>query len=147
MSGLNDLRPPAGSRRSPKRVGRGESSGHGKTSGRGNKGQNSRSGRRKRHPAFEGGQMPLVRRVPKRGFTNLFRIEYAVVNVESLNRFAAGSVVGAEELRAAGLLKSAGPFKVLGQGDLERALTVRAHQFSASAQKKIEAAGGKVETL
>jgi large subunit ribosomal protein L15 len=147
MIGLNDLRPPAGSRRSPKRVGRGESSGHGKTSGRGNKGQNSRSGRRKRHPAFEGGQMPLVRRVPKRGFHNPFRTEYAVVNVENLNRFAAGSVVGAEELRAAGLVKSGGPLKILGQGALERALTVRAHKFSAQAIAKIEAAGGKAETL
>lgn len=147
MSGLNDLRPVSGSRHSVKRVGRGESSGLGKTSGRGSKGQNSRSGRRKRHPAFEGGQMPLVRRIPKRGFHNPFRVEYAVVNVEGLNRFEAGSVVGAEELRAAGLIKGGGPLKVLGQGELSRALTVRAHKFSAGAQKKIEAAGGKAETL
>jgi len=147
MSGLHELKPLSGSRRSPKRVGRGESSGHGKTSGRGNKGQNSRSGRRKRHPAFEGGQMPLVRRVPKRGFHNLFRTEFAVVNVESLNRFAAGSVVGELELRAAGLLKARLPVKILGQGTLDQALTVRARSFSAAARQKIEAAGGKAETV
>jgi len=147
MSGLNQLKPSPGSRHAEKRVGRGESSGHGKTSGRGNKGQNSRSGRRKRHPAFEGGQMPLVRRVPKRGFSNPFRTAYTVVNVESLKRFAAGAVVGVEELRAAGLLKGEGPCKVLGQGALDRALTVKAHAFSAQARSKIEAAGGKVETL
>ena len=147
MAGLGELKPHPGSRRPPKRVGRGESSGQGKTSGRGSKGQGSRSGRRKRHPAHEGGQMPLVRRIPKRGFTNQFRSEFAVVNVENLNRFAAGSIVGEPELRQAGLLKGDRLVKVLGQGVLDRALTVRANKFSATARQKIEAAGGKAETV
>ena len=147
MTGLDQLKLRSGARRSPKRVGRGESSGLGKTSGRGAKGQRARSGRAKHHPAFEGGQMPLVRRLPKRGFHNPFSTRYAVVNVQSLNRFPAGSEVTEAELRAAGLIKGRRPVKILGQGELDRALTVRARQFSSQAQKKIEAAGGKAETI
>ena len=145
--GLGNLKPRRGSRHAPKRLGRGESSGLGKTSGRGNKGQRARSGRNKKPPGFEGGQMPLVRRLPKRGFHQPGRVEYAVVNVERLMRFEAGSTVGEAELRAAGLVKGQKPVKILGQGALDRALTVRVQQFSAAARQKIEAAGGKVETI
>jgi large subunit ribosomal protein L15 len=144
---LHELKPAAGSRRAPKRVGRGPGSGLGKTSGRGEKGQKSRSGYRRR-AGFEGGQMPLVRRIPKRGFTNPFRIEYRTVNVERLNRFKAGSVIDPAALEQAGLLrKGSDAVKVLGDGNLEVALTVQAHRFTRSAAQKIEAAGGKAELL
>jgi large subunit ribosomal protein L15 len=148
MIGLDGLRPVKGSRHKPKRVGRGRGSGSGKTCGRGHKGQKARSGGSKTHRAFEGGQMPLSRRVPKRGFTSIFRVEYNLVNVKDLNRFSAGSTVGEEELRGLGMAKRKRlPIKVLGQGTLDRPLVVRAHRFSASAREKIEASGGKVEVI
>lgn len=143
----NELKPAAGSRRNRKRVGRGPGSGSGKTSGRGEKGQKSRSGYSAKR-GFEGGQMPLKRRVPKRGFTNIFRVEFRTVNVERLNDLPAGSEVTPESLRRAGLLpKGTGPVKILGNGDLKVALTVRAHRYTGSATKKIEAAGGKAEVI
>jgi len=144
---LHELKPAAGSRKSPKRVGRGPGSGTGKTAGRGHKGQKSRSGYSKK-PGFEGGQMPLHRRLPKRGFTNIFRTEYRVVNVERLGGFEAGSVVDPEVLLKAGLLaKGKDGVKVLGNGEIGVALTVRAHRFTGSAAKKIEAAGGTAELI
>ncbi len=141
MPELHDLRPPKGSRKAGKRVGRGPGSGWGKTAGRGQKGQKSRSGAS--IPAgFEGGQMPLQRRIPKRGFTPLKRTVYQTVNVGRLDRVE-GDEVGAVELARAGLIRSAGkPVKILGQGDLDRALTVTAEAFSETARQKIEAAGG-----
>lgn len=144
---LSNLRPPAGKKHKAKRLGRGESSGTGKTSGKGNKGQNARSGGGKRHAAFEGGQMPFVRRLPKRGFRNIFRVSLAEVNLVQLNRFPAGSPVGIAELKAAGLMKGKDRVKILGAGELEHPLTVSAHAFSESARQKIEAAGGKIEVL
>ncbi len=143
----NELKPAAGSRKGRKRVGRGPGSGLGKTSGRGEKGQKSRSGYSRKR-GFEGGQMPLHRRIPKRGFSNLFRKEYLTVNVEKLNQFAAGTVVTRESLREAGLLhKGDLDLKVLGNGDLKVALTVRAHKFTEAASRKIQEAGGKAEIL
>ena len=145
----NDLRPPAGAKHKRKRVGRGNGSGHGTYSGRGVKGQKARSGPGLRI-GFEGGQLPLIRRMSrKRGFTNIFRVEYAEVNLGSLaSRFPAGSEVTPEGLVGAGVIKNLKkPVKVLGQGDLEGALTVRAHKFSATARQKIEAAGGKTEVI
>jgi large subunit ribosomal protein L15 len=148
MVGLNELRPAPGSRRKPKRVGRGHGSGLGKTSGRGHKGQGARSGKGKPRRGFEGGQMPLARRLPKRGFKNLFSVKYNIVNVQDLNRFEAGATVGEDELKNAGMLKRKGwPVKILGKGELDRSVTVRAHRFSASARKKIEEAGGKAEDI
>ncbi len=147
MINLSNLKPKPSSKKAPKRVGRGPGSGLGKTCGRGHKGQNARAGRRKHHLSFEGGQMPLSRRLPKRGFTNPFRTEYAIVNVSQLNRFEPGSVVGEEELRKSGLVKKKLPIKILGDGELDRPLTVRAHKFSAQAKAKIESAGGKVEVI
>ncbi len=145
---LHDLQPMPGSSKNSKRVGRGSSSGHGKTAGRGVRGQNSRAGGAK-GPYFEGGQLPLVRRLPfKRGFNNIFRVQYAPVNVERLTVFEAGAEVTPQMMVAAGLLKSvAQPVVVLGNGELDRALTVKAHRFSQSARAKIEAAGGAVEEL
>lgn len=141
------LKPSSGSRKARKRVGRGPGSGTGKTSGRGEKGQKSRSGYSRKR-GFEGGQMPLHRRIPKRGFTNIFREEFRTVNVERLNGLPSGSVVTAEILVAKGLLnKGRSKLKVLGEGELSVALTVQAHKFTASAAKKIEAAGGKAEVL
>ncbi|WP_423900770.1 50S ribosomal protein L15, partial [Eggerthia catenaformis] len=129
------------------RVGRGTSSGSGKTSGRGQKGQGARSGGGKK-PGFEGGQTPLFRRLPKRGFTNINRKEYAIVNVEALNNFEANSVVDTESLINAGLVKKElDGVKILGNGELKVALTVKAKKFSASAVKAIEAAGGKTEVI
>jgi len=137
---LHELRPNEGSRHRRKRVGRGD-----KSAGRGTKGQGSRSGGTKA-PYFEGGQLPLVRRLPyRKGFTNINRIEYKVVNVERLNGFPQGSTVGLEALVGAGVIKSSRErVKILGQGELGHALTVEAHKFSASARDKIEAAGGSV---
>lgn len=147
MPGLHEVGREA-PRRRRKRVGRGPGSGHGKTSTRGHKGQKARSGGGK-GPGFEGGQMPLQRRLPRRGFNNArFRRRYAVVNVGALNVFADGTVVTPEVLLARRLVRSAPEgIKVLGDGDLERSLTVRAHAFSAEARAKIEAAGGRAEQL
>ena len=143
----NALKPTPGSRRNRKRVGRGPGSGTGKTSGRGENGQKSRSGYSRKR-GFEGGQMPLKRRVPKRGFTNIFRVEYRTVNVERLNALTAGSEVTPELLQKQGLLrKGSGPVKVLGNGELKIALTVRAHKYTGRAAQKIEAAGGKAELI
>ena len=143
---LNRLSPPKGATKKRKRLGRGESSGVGKTSGRGHKGQRSRSGGRVK-PGFEGGQMPLQRRLPKRGFTNIFKKEYSILNVGRLEGvFKAGDTVDRESLLAKGLVKKAKlPLKVLAQGDLNISLTVKADVFSAAAKAKIEAAGGKAE--
>jgi large subunit ribosomal protein L15 len=144
---LSNLRPPRGSRHRKVRVGRGIGSKLGKTSGAGNKGQKSRKGYSQR-PGFEGGQMPLHRRIPKRGFHNPFGKDYAVVNLEALNVFAAGDVVSPESLRQRGLAHSASrPIKILGDGELNLALTVRAHAFSRSAEEKIARAGGKIERI
>jgi len=143
----HELKPTPGSRKNRKRVGRGPGSGTGKTAGRGENGQKSRSGYSLKR-GFEGGQMPLHRRVPKRGFTNIFRIEFRTVNVERLNVFQPGTVVSPELLLECGLLrKGKGPVKILGNGTLQVALTVRANKFAAPAAKKIEAAGGKAEIL
>ncbi len=146
---LNDLRPAEGSTKSRKRVGRGPSSGHGKTSGKGHKGQHARSGGGKR-AGFEGGQMPLYRRIPKRGFLPYGgKTEYAVVNLKALASFDAGSVVDPDGLVKAGLVKNGqrGLVKILGGGDIEHALTVKAHAVSAGARQKIEARGGHIEVL
>ncbi len=144
---LSNLRPPRGSRHRKVRVGRGIGSKLGKTAGRGNKGQKSRKGYSRR-AGFEGGQMPLHRRIPKRGFHNPFGRDFAVVNVETLNAFTPGDTVTPEMLIARGLVRrERGAVKILGDGDLKVALTVRAHAFSKSAQEKIARAGGKVEAL
>jgi len=146
---LEELSPAPGAKRRRKRIGRGPASGHGKTSGRGHKGQKARAGGGK-GPGFEGGQMPLHRRVPKRGFRSPFRREYAIVNLAALARaFAAGAIVDPDRLAEARLIKKADrrAVKVLGEGGLAHALTVRAHAFSRSAVAKIEAAGGQAEVL
>jgi large subunit ribosomal protein L15 len=145
---LNRIRPPKGAKHAPKRVGRGQGSGHGKTASRGSKGAKSRSGFRFKR-GFEGGQMPLHRRVPKRGFHNPFRVEYAVVNLDTLGEvFDAGSAVTPEVLRERGLVRQARVrIKVLGRGELTKKLTVQAHKFSGSAAEKIAAAGGTAEVL
>jgi large subunit ribosomal protein L15 len=143
---LTDLRPAKGAKSARKRVGRGEGSGLGKTSGRGNKGLKARSGGGTK-PGYEGGQMPLQRRLPKRGFVNVFREETAVVNVKELNRFEAGSVVDAEALRREGLVKGSCPggVKLLGNGEVTRKLTVKVDRASKAAVEKVVAAGGTVE--
>lgn len=143
---VGDLRPAPGSRKAKKRVGRGIGSGHGKTAGRGHKGQKARAGGGVR-PGFEGGQMPLQRRMPKRGFTNPFRREYAIVNLDQLNRFADDTVVTEELLREEGLVKKNLPVKVLGRGELERRLEVRVHAVSDRAREAITARGGRVEVV
>lgn len=144
---LSNLKPPRGSRHRKVRVGRGIGSKLGKTAGAGNKGQKSRKGYSRR-PGFEGGQMPLHRRIPKRGFHNPFSHEFSVVNVESLNAFSTGATVTPETLRARGLVRRANDdVKILGDGALKTKLTVRAHAFSKSAQQKITAAGGAFEIL
>lgn len=144
----HDLQPAPASTRARKRVGRGTGSGHGTFSGRGSKGQKARAGGRV-HPRFEGGQLPLFRRLPiKRGFTNIFKTEYAVVNLERLQDFPAGAEVTPESLAAAGIVRKVEqPVKILGQGELHVPLTVKAHKFSASAKAKIEAAGGTAVEL
>jgi large subunit ribosomal protein L15 len=143
---LNELAPAAGSRKDAFRTGRGIGSGNGKTSGRGHKGQNARgSGTR---PGFEGGQMPLTRRIPKRGFVNIFGKAYVNVNVESLNIFDDGAIIDFQTLKEAGLVKRLlDGVKVLGNGELTKKLTVKATGFSAAARQKIEAAGGKAEVI
>ncbi|HEY91464.1 MAG TPA: 50S ribosomal protein L15 [Dehalococcoidia bacterium] len=145
---LDILSPAPGARKARKRVGRGNGSGHGTYSGRGCKGQKSRAGYRIK-PGFEGGQLPLIKRLPrKRGFTNIFRTEYSVVNLAKLNVFEPESDVNPETLIAAGIVKSKKlPVKILGEGDIDRPLTVKAHRFSAAAKAKIEAAGGKVQEV
>ena len=144
---LHDLKPAVGATTAPKRLGRGTGSGLGKTSGKGHKGAKARSGGGKR-PGFEGGQMPLTMRLPKRGFTNKWRVEYATVNVERLNIFEDGEVVSPVELIQAGILKNVQDgVKILGNGEITKKLTVKATKFTESAKKKIEAAGGKVEVF
>ena len=144
---LHDLKPAVGATTAPKRLGRGTGSGLGKTSGKGHKGAKARSGGGKR-PGFEGGQMPLTMRLPKRGFTNKWRVEYATVNVERLNIFEDGAVVSPVELIQAGILKNVQDgVKILGNGEITRKLTVQANKFTATAKEKIEAAGGKVEVF
>jgi large subunit ribosomal protein L15 len=144
---LSNLKPPRGSRHRKVRVGRGMGSKMGKTSGAGNKGQQSRRGYSRR-AGFEGGQMPLHRRLPKRGFRSPFPREFSVVNVDSLNIFSPGSTVTPEDLVGRGIVRTARDgVKILGDGDLKVALTVRAHAFSKSAQEKISGAGGKAEIL
>ncbi len=144
---LHELQPSEGSRKNRKRVGRGMASGHGKTSGRGHKGQNARSGGGVRL-GFEGGQTQLFQRLPKRGFTNINRKEYAIVNVETLNRFDNDTVVTPELLVESGIVrKKTEDIKILGNGKLEKQLTVKAHKFSTSAVEAIEAAGGKAEVI
>ena len=144
---LNDLSPAAGSVKEAKRKGRGIGTGNGKTGGRGHKGQNARSGGGVR-PGFEGGQMPLHLRLPKRGFTNIFGTRYAVVNVSDLNRFEDGAVVGVDEMIESGLVtKVFDGVKVLGNGELDKKLTVKATAFSKSAKEKIQAKGGNVEVM
>ena len=144
---LNEIGAPKGAHRNTKRRGRGSGSGHGKNACRGRKGAKKRSGRTTR-PGFEGGQMQLIRRIPKRGFNAPFKNDYQVVNVESLNRFKDNSTVGPKELKEAGLIGSEmGRIKILGDGDLKKALTVKAHKISESANKKLTAAGAKVEYI
>ena len=145
---LHELSPVAGSKKERKRIGRGPASGQGKTAGKGHKGQKARAGRGMR-PGFEGGQMPLQRRVPKRGFVNIFRTEMAIVNVAALeNAYAAGETVTIESLIEKGLVKKAlDGVKILGHGELTKALTVQANAISESAKQKIEAAGGKIEVI
>ena len=145
---LSNLKPPKGAKHAKKRVGRGQGSGNGKTAGRGHKGQKSRSGYKFKR-GFEGGQMPLHRRVPKRGFHNPFRVEYEVVNLDTLaERFEAGSLVTPELLREHGLVAAGTrPVKVLARGDVDKALTIRAHKFSGKAAEKIAAAGGSTEAI
>jgi len=145
---LNNLRPPKGATHAKKRIGRGQGSGNGKTAGRGHKGAKSRSGFKFKR-GFEGGQMPLHRRVPKRGFHNPFRVEYEVVNLDAIAAaFDAGTIVTPELMRERGLVGGAsGPVKVLARGDVDKALTVRAHKFSGKAAEKLAAAGGAAEAL
>jgi len=144
---LHELKSPQGAKKKAKRVGRGMSSGHGKTAGRGHKGQKARSGGGVR-PGFEGGQMPLQRRIPKRGFTNIFKKEYSIVNLERLNIFEEGSTVTPELLAQAGIIKKQGErVKILGNGEIGKPLTVKAHKFSKTAAQRIEAAGGKAEVI
>jgi large subunit ribosomal protein L15 len=144
---LSNLKRPDGAHKSRKRIGRGLGSGHGKTSTRGQKGQRSRSGRGK-GAAFEGGQMPLSRRVPKRGFTNIFKKEYQIVNLEVLNSFESKTVVDREILLKARIIRGRNlKLKILGDGELKKALTVKADSFSVTAKTKIEAAGGRAELV
>ena len=144
---LHELRASEGATKAPKRKGRGTATGQGKTAGRGMNGQKSRSGGGVR-PGFEGGQMPLYRRIPKRGFVNIWGTEYTAVNVSELNRFEAGTTVTPALLKEVGLAKQVKDgIKILGNGDLEKALTVQAHKFSKTAAEKIESAGGKAEVI
>jgi large subunit ribosomal protein L15 len=144
---LSNLKPPKGARHSKKRIGRGQGSGQGVQAGRGHKGAKSRSGFHHKR-GFEGGQMPLHRRVPKRGFNNIFRVEFEVVNLDTLEeRFDAGSEVTLDLLRERGLVGRAGRVKVLARGEISKALTVHAHKFSGKAAERIAAAGGRVELV
>ncbi len=144
---LYELSPASGSTKEVKRIGRGHGSGNGKTAGKGHKGQNARSGGGVR-PGFEGGQMPMTRRIPKRGFNNIFAAKCSCVNVSDLDKFVDGTIVDAELLKASGLVKKTGNgVKILGNGELTKSLTVKASAFSASAKEKIEKAGGKAEVM
>ncbi|OGW14992.1 MAG: 50S ribosomal protein L15 [Nitrospinae bacterium RIFCSPLOWO2_12_FULL_45_22] len=144
---LSNLNPPQGAKKRKKRVGRGSGSGHGKTSCRGNKGQKSRSGG-KIAPWFEGGQMPLQRRIPKRGFRNIFKKEYTIINLKDLNIFSGDEVITIEKLRQQGLVKKIRDgVKVLGEGKLEKPLVIEAHKFSKSATEKIMAVGGTAKVI
>lgn len=144
---LHELRAPEGSTKNPKRKGRGTATGQGKTAGRGMNGQNSRSGGGTR-PGFEGGQMPLYRRVPKRGFTNIWKKVWEIVNIEDLNVFENGTLVTPELMIEAGLAKKVvDGIKILGNGELDKSITVKAHKFSKTAIEKIESAGGKAEVI
>jgi len=144
---LSNLKPAQGSKHSKKRVGRGHGTGQGTQAGRGHKGAQSRSGWKSKR-GFEGGQMPLHRRIPKRGFHNPFRVEFEVVNLDTLaERFDAGTVITPEALVAAGLVTGNSPIKVLARGDVSKALTVKAHKFSGKAAEKIAAAGGQAEAI
>lgn len=144
---LGELQAPEGARKNKKRLGRGSGSGHGKTSGRGHKGQRARSGGRGK-TGFEGGQMPLQRRLPKRGFTNIFRKEYAIVNLTELQRFDKDSIVDIVALIEAGLVnRIEDGVKLLADGDINKPLTIRVHKFSQSAKAKVEAAGGRIEVV
>jgi len=145
----DNISPAPGSRHASKRVGRGTGSGHGTFSGRGCKGQKARAGNNKVRPGFEGGQLPLIKRLPrKRGFTNIFRIPYSAVNMTELNKFESGSEVTPEILKSAGIIKNlTNPVKILADGEIDRPLKVKANKFSASARAKIEAAGGTVEEV
>ena len=144
---IHELTPAADSNKAVKRIGRGHGSGNGKTAGKGHKGQNARSGGGVRI-GFEGGQMPLARRIPKRGFKNIFATKYAIINVSDLNKFTDGTVVDTELLVAAGLVKKINDgVKVLGNGELTAKVTVKAAKFSQSAVEKIEKAGGKTEVM
>lgn len=145
---LHEMAPQDGAKKSVKRLGRGIGSGHGKTSCKGHKGQWARSGGGVR-PGFEGGQMPITRRLPKRGFNNEFKKEYTIVNIDSLNVFENGEIVNAASLLEKGIINDVAAYgvKILGNGNLEKSLTVQANKFTASAQEKIEQAGGKVEVL
>ena len=144
---ITDIRMPEGANRKTKRRGRGSGSGHGKQSCRGRKGALKRSGRTTR-PGFEGGQMPLIRRIPKRGFNALFKSGYQVINIEALNRFDNNSVVGPVEFKNAGLIGSTKePIKILGTGKPSKTLTIKAHKYSESAKRALEAAGSKLEYL
>ncbi|WP_093396074.1 50S ribosomal protein L15 [Thermodesulforhabdus norvegica] len=144
---LHDLKPAPGSRKERKRVGRGPGSGWGKTAGKGHKGQKARSGA-KIPPWFEGGQMPLIRRIPKRGFTNIFRKEYAVVNLRDLNRFPANAEVGPDELKQAGLVKKIKDgIKLLADGELKHPLTIKVHRASEAAIQKVQQVGGTVSII
>ena len=147
MIGLHNLRPPAGSAHTRRRRGLGMGTGLGKTAGRGYKGQKSRSGARSRR-GFEGGQMPLHRRLPKRGFTNIFKKEFAIVNLDRLKGFPAGSLVTPDDLKKAGIIKSIKDgVKILGKGSLPHPMNISAHFFSESAREKITQAGGKAEVI
>jgi large subunit ribosomal protein L15 len=141
---LHELRPAEGSRKKRRRVGRGEGSGSGKTAGRGTKGQNSRSGGGVAL-GFEGGQMPLQRRIPKRGFTNIFEKKYEIINVKDLRNFASGETIDREKLREAGLVKKSVGLKLLGVGEISHPLTIKVDKVSRAAREKIESVGGKVE--
>jgi len=141
---LHELRPAEGSRKKRRRVGRGEGSGSGKTAGRGTKGQNSRSGGGV-SLGFEGGQMPLQRRIPKRGFTNIFEKKYEIINVKDLRNFASGETIDREKLREAGLVKKSVGLKLLGVGEISHPLTIKVDKVSRAAREKIESVGGKVE--
>ena len=144
---LSGLKPPEGSRKKRKRVGRGTGSGHGKTSCRGSKGQNARSGGRVK-PGFEGGQMPLLRRLPKRGFCNIFRKDIVTVNIEQLKRFPKGSIIDSNTLISSGIIKTKGDgVKILGKGFIDYPLSLKVDRISRGAREKIQAAGGSVEVI
>lgn len=147
MIGLNSLKPAKGSKQRKKIVGRGLGSGMGRTATRGSKGQKSRSGDGSKKIGFEGGQMPILRRIPKRGFNNMFRKEYEIVNVDKLNKFDAGTEITPAKLKEAGIVSDVKLVKILGVGDLKKSLTVKAAAFSKSAMDKIKAAGGKAEVV